>query len=195
MLQHTRKTAGAYPCNNNAYKQSWADWENKGIGSVTPFDNVKGTAVLTNSNCQWQPFKNWGRIIGFSNTAGVVSQMKLVSSRGWGTSLTMNDFYVDGRERYKYGLRMSNYNDIKDRMCGNNDNCFASPSVGFSTGDKDRDSNGGHCSAGYGGVGWWQAHCHYHHLTYKGISQGEFDGCQTRNIGNCGAQHWTWYVR
>ena len=94
----------------------------------------------------------------------------------------MNNFYVDGRERYKYGLRMRNYAEIKRMMCGNKDNCFASPSVGFSTQDKDRDSYHQHCSNHYRGVGWLQAHCYHHHQTAPGVSQGEFAGCQGTGV-------------
>ena len=123
--------------------------------------------------------------------------MKLVGDKGFnGGTITMNNFYVDDRERYKYGLRMSNYGEIRSLMCNGNDNCFASPNVGFSTGDKDRDSNGGHCSRdSYGGVGWWQAHCHYHHMTGHMSNNDQFTGSQGGDKRNQGTKHWTWFVR
>eukprot|EP00729_Bicosta_minor_P011657 gene11657-13437_t len=106
-----------------------------------------------------------GRIIGYANNEGVINQMKLVGDKGFGSAVTMNDFFVDKRERYKYGLRMSNYGQVRATMCAGSDNCFASPNVGFSTVDVDRDSASHHCTRSYGNPGWWQAHCHYHHMT------------------------------
>jgi hypothetical protein len=199
LLNHLSKGSN-YPCNDQAYKQSWSKWESNGIGNVKMLENMNADTVLTADKCVWLPFEKWGRIVGNSPTRQAPRQtgkntLKLVGQKGFGSAVTLNDFYVDGRERFLYGLRMSNYNDIKRRMCGNNDNCFASPNVGFSTGDRDRDSYSGHCSTHYGNVGWWQAHCHHHHQTAPGVSQNEFGGCQGAGSGNCNTKKWSWYVR
>ena len=198
MLQHLHDRRPSSPCGmNTEYRQAWDKWENDGIGTVQSYKGLNQAELRQSDKCHWLAFKNWGRIIGHSDAAGVVSQMKLVGDKGFnGGTITMNNFYVDDRERYKYGLRMSNYGEIRSLMCNGNDNCFASPNVGFSTGDKDRDSNGGHCSRdSYGGVGWWQAHCHYHHMTGHMSNNDQFTGSQGGDKRNQGTKHWTWFVR
>ena len=152
-------------------------------------------AMMASGKCHWLPFKNWGRIIGYADNEGVISQMKLVGDRGFSQAVTMTNFYVDRRERFKYGLRMSNYPQVRAAMCNNDNNCFASPDIGFSTVDKDRDSYSSHCVRSYGNPGWWQAHCHYHHMTGGGVDNCQFAGCQGSDKRNQGTKHWTWYVR
>jgi hypothetical protein len=190
MLAHNEKRGGAYPCGMNEYKQAWDAWLNKGIGTATSYKDT--TNPLKSSKCYFMSFKDQGRIVGHSASAGVIGTMVFVGDGGWSNKISFNDFYYSAGG---FGLRMSNYGEIRKMMCNNNDNCFASPNIGFSTHDKDRDSYGSHCSNSYGGVGWWQAHCHHHHQHKSGISQSEYAGCQGTGTGQCSTQHWTWYVK
>ena len=193
MLQHLNRSTG-YPCDLGAYNQGWNQWDADGIGTVQAYADMLPGQVIQSDKCYWLAFKNWGRIIGFSDAAGVISQMKMVSDSGFGDAVTMNNFYVDGTENKKYGLRMSNYAAIRQMMCNSGDNCFASPNVRFSTRDQDRDSYGGHCAASYGNS-WWYAHCHHHDAMQRNPGQSFFAGCQgTRNV-NCNTQTWTYYVK
>jgi hypothetical protein len=196
VLQHLKRSAGNHPCGLPAYTQGWNQWDADGIGTVQSYADMLPGQVIQSDKCYWLAFKNWGRIIGFSDAAGVISQMQMVSDSGFGDAVTMNNFYVDGADNKKYGLRMSNYAAIRQMMCGNSDNCFAAPDVGFSTGGLDRDSYSGHCSGQhYGSAGWWYAHCHHHVATQSSVDQQTFAGCQgTRNV-NCNTQTWTYYVK
>ena len=193
LLQHNKYGGGNNPCGNRAgYRQDWNAWVNTGIGNL----NALSGNVVKSDKCYFMPFKYWGRIVGFSNSAGVVGMMKLVGDTGFSNALTMDDFYVST----KYGLRMSNYPEIKAKMCNNEDNCFAHPDIGFSSRDKDHDIYSDHCArcGHYDCQAWWYARCYHHNQFKGGMSQDVYGACQGSSRGkhnNCNTQHWSWLVR
>merc|ERR1719272_1133734 len=141
-------------------------------------------------------FKQWGRIVGFGDGEGVVDQLAMVGDSGFKNKITMENFYVSGQ----YGLRMSNYGEIKSLMCAGSDNCFAHQSIGFSTKDKDHDVYGPHCAAcnHYNCQAWWYANCYHHNEFMAGMSREQYAGCQGSSRGkhsNCNTNHWSWFVK
>jgi hypothetical protein len=198
LLQHTTYGRGSNPCGkNNEYKRVYDQWVNDDIGPLTMFGSTPGN-ILKKNLCYFMKFKNWFRIAGNSDSAGVVDQLKMVGDPGFSSGIVMKDFFVSP----KFGLRMSNDRYIRQMMCGDasDNNCFSSQNIGFSTRDKDHDSYGPHCAATnhYDGTGWWYAHCYHHNEFQPGMNQEQFGGCQGSSRGkhnNCNTQHWTWFVK
>ena len=128
-------------------------------------------------------FSQWKRIAGNSASAGVIDNMKLVGDSGFSNGIVMKDFYVST----KFGLRMSNYNEITQKMCGNpsDNNCFANQNIGFSARDQDNDVYSDHCArcGHYDCQAWWYARCYHHNTFNAGMNQDQFGGCQGSSRG------------
>jgi hypothetical protein len=196
LMQHTRWGRGSNPCGlSSNYRQHINAWVEKGIGNIAAWHSTK--SPLNDNKCYFMPFKNWRRITGTQDSGGVISEMSLVSERGFGQKITMDNFYLSSGSK-PWGLRMSNYQEIKAKMCNNQDNCFANQNIGFSSYANDADIYGTHCARNYNNQAWWYANCYHHNQFKQGMSDGQFSGCQGSSMnkhGNCYVENWSWFTR